>query len=132
MAEFNKGFDIEKLIEGLPPGLERVVLRVLQYHVGQDQAIRRGDLVRDVRYYLGRANERAIRATINLLRKDGFPICSTGGVDGGYWIAAAPEELDEYLNREVKARVKDLQAQLNALTRTMKELWGEGVQGRLL
>ena len=129
---FNRGFDLEAYIQSMEPGLERAVLRVLQYHAGRGNAIGRGRLLADVQSYLSKATDRGVRVVINQLRKDGFPICSTGGVDGGYWIAACPEELDEYLDRELKARVKDLQEQVNALWRTRKALWGEGVQRRLM
>lgn len=128
---FNKGFDLKIYVRGLPVGLERSVLRVLMYHVGAGQAVSRKKLVADVQMYEPEASDRGVRAMVNQLRKDGFPICSTGGVGGGYFLAACQEELDGYLEREVMARIADFQEQASALKRTRKLLWGEGTQGRL-
>ena len=131
MDKFNRGFDMDVYIQTLDPGLDRAVLRALQYHVGQGASIRRRDLVNSVKHYIPDVRDRAIRLTINRLRKDGFPICSTGGVDGGYWIAANPAELDEYITRELKSRALDLHEQIEALNSTRRAMWGDGVQVRL-
>lgn len=131
MAEFNKGFDLGMYVRGLPVGLERSVLRVLMYHVGDAQKVSRKKLLADVRLYEPEASDRGVRAMVNQLRKDGFPICSTGGAGGGYFLATCAEELDGYLEREVLARIADFQEQASALKRTRKLLWGEGTQARL-
>lgn len=114
------------VIDELPPGLEREVLRVLQGCVGREQVISRGNLLRCVRSYPGleRVHERAVRAVINKLRKDEHPICSTGGEEGGYWMAESWEELGEYLDREVRSRLGDLAEQERALVKAGEALWG--------
>lgn len=129
VAMYNLGFDMETYIRGLPVGLERAVLRALVFRVGQENAIGRNDLLALVKAHA--RNERDVRLAINQLRKDGFPICSTGGKKGGYWLAGSAKELDEYMDRELKSRIKDQQEQLNALIRTRKAMWGEGLQGQL-
>jgi len=126
---YNLGFDMETYIQNLPAGLERAVLRALVFRVGQENAISRYKLLALVKAHA--RNERDLRLVINQLRKDGFPICSTGGKRGGYWLAGSAAELDEYMDRELKSRIKDQQEQLNALTRTRKAMWGEGLQGQL-
>lgn len=126
---YNKGFDINQYIRRLSPGLERSILRILAYRVGRENSISRDDLVNQVQGLI--SNEREVRLMINILRKKGFPICSTGGKSGGYWLARSPQELADYLNNEPKARVKDLMEQITAQEDTSKILWGEGTQGRL-
>lgn len=65
-----------------------------------------------------KVDDRKLRYAINCLRKDGEPICSTGGRDGGYWIAQSPEELQEYINTEIDTRILDLAQQRRALRLT--------------
>jgi hypothetical protein len=131
-SKFNINFDLEGYIQSLDPGLERAVSRVLQHRIGRDQAINGKLLLKTVRYVNRHVNDRSIRLVINLLRKRGVPVCSTGGVDGGYWIAASAVELDEFIKHELVSRISDLQEQCNALRKTQRQLWGEGVQRRLL
>jgi hypothetical protein len=121
---WNDGTDIDALVKGLPAGAERALLRVLSFHKGREQAISRGELVEALRSHGFKLHERAIRALINQLRKDGQPICSTGGEDGGYWLAANWDELNDYLDREVHSRAMDLLEQEKALRSTGEKLWG--------
>ncbi len=118
-----------------PTGLEREVLRVLSYRQGRDKALSRSMLLECVLRGAGCAHvtDRQLRAAINQLRKDGHLICSTGGEDGGYWTPAAYDELEEYLNREVYARISDLSEQAQAMRRAAKERWDAEIteQGRM-
>ena len=130
--KFNKGFDYEGYVNTLTPGLEKSVLKVLIWYVGEKKAVSRNKLIVYVRATVPKVSDRQVRMVINKLRKQGFPICSTGGIDGGYWLAASAEELTEYLDREPLARIKDLQEQVTAMKETRRQLWGEGIQTRLL
>lgn len=121
---WNDGTDIDSLVRSLPAGAERALLRVLGFHRGRSQAISRGELVDALRNHGFKMHERAVRALINKLRKDGQPICSTGGEDGGYWLAANWDELNDYLDREVHPRAMDLLEQEKALRTTGERLWG--------
>jgi hypothetical protein len=123
--DFNKGVSLTELIDGLPPGLDRAVLRVLAFHTGRKLAISRVDLVKVIAQHGFPVHERALRACINLLRKNGQPICSTGGDDGGYWLAANWDELNEYLEREIHSRAMDLLEQEQALKASGEKLWGK-------
>ena len=124
-AEYNAGVRIDKLIDELPAGLDRALLRVLSFHTGRGLAISRGDLVSTLWTSHGmNVHERAVRAQINLMRKQGFPICSTGGEEGGYWLAAGWDELLEYLEREIHSRAMDLLEQEGALRRAAEMRWG--------
>jgi hypothetical protein len=131
MTKYNIGFDIESMVSELDPGLERAVLRKLSFHVGRDNAVSRQELTKSVHLMGYRVDERAVRLVINQLRKQGVPICATGGHQGGYWMAADWQELEEFLDREHRARIKDLSEQVTALTRAGRERWGENKQGRL-
>jgi hypothetical protein len=132
MNQFNVGVDIHKLVDEMDPGAERAVLRVLGFHIGRENAVGREALVMAVHKLGFPVHERVVRACINQLRKDGNMICSTGGFDGGYWIARDWEELNEYLDRELRSRVKDLAEQMRALEQEGNRKWGPySMQGKL-
>jgi hypothetical protein len=119
---FNMGVKLEEL----PAGLDRALLRVLSFHVGRTRAIGRQALVRELKISHGiDAHERVVRDCINQMRHQGVKICSTGGEGGGYWMAANPEELEEYLEREVHPRAMDLLEQEQALREAARMEWGE-------
>ncbi len=127
---FNMGVNVGKMVDELPAGLDRAVLRVLSYHVGREKAISRGDLVVAIAQHGFFMHERAVRAAINLLRKQGQPICITGGEDGGYWLAKDWEELNEFLEREFHSRAMDLLEQEGALKKRAEEVWGRFSPGK--
>lgn len=122
--KFNQGVNIRQMADELPAGAERALLRVLSFHTGRASAISRGELVQALKSHGFRLHERAVRSLINELRKQGQPICSTGGEDGGYWLAANWDELNDYLDREVHSRAMDLLEQEKALRTTGERLWG--------
>lgn len=107
-----------------PPGLEKSVYQVLFERQGRDSAISRHALLSLVQSMYPKTTDRQLRACINQLRKDGVMICSTGGEDGGYWLAASWDELSEYLDREVVSRLIDLAEQRSALVKAGEERWG--------
>lgn len=131
MSNYNTGFSLPELIASLPPGVDRAILRVLSFHVGRDQAIGRAMLRHEVASLGFNLHERALRAAINQLRKAGQPILSTGGEDGGYWMAAGPDEVQEFIDRELTARIADLAETKAGILAGSKERWGEALQGRL-
>lgn len=125
-------FDLNELIKSLPAGLDRAVLRVLSFHVGRPNAIARHALVEELAR-LGfnyRKDDRAVRAMINQLRKAGHLICSYGGRDGGYFLPADWNELNEYLDREVHPRAMDLLEQEKAMKAAAEGRWGRFSPGR--
>lgn len=116
--------------EDIPVGLERTVLHILNFHKGRDQAIGRGELVRTCGQMGFRVHERVVRQAINDMRKAGTPICSTGGEDGGYWLAANWEELIEYVEREIHSRAMDLLEQEKSLKQAAEQRWGRYSPGK--
>jgi hypothetical protein len=110
--------------DDLPPGLGRTVLKILGFHVGKDRAISRGALVDNVSRMGLHMHERAVRACINEMRKNGTLICSTGGEEGGYWIPKDWNELEDYIERELHSRAMDLLEQEKALRKEGEKRWG--------
>lgn len=118
-------FDLEALINDLPAGLDRAMLRVLSFHRGRNSAIGRPQLVSELARMGFQVHERQARACINQLRKSGSPICSTGGTDGGYYLASDWNELNDYIKREIEARAFDLLEQAKALRAQAEQTWGK-------
>lgn len=122
--KYNAGFKLSEVVDHMPPGLDRALLRVLSQRRGRDLAISREDLLAALRSLGFKVHERQARAAINELRKTGQMICSTGGEGGGYWLASSWEELEEYLSHEVHPRAMDLLEQEAALRRSGELAWG--------
>jgi len=121
---YNTGFDMKALIDNLPAGLDRAMLRVLSFHIGHGNVISRGRLVAELANCGFQVHEREARACINLLRKDGIAICSTGGGEGGYWLAADQDELEEFIQKEMDSRAMDLLEQARAMRAAAEKRWG--------
>ncbi len=122
---------LDQLIDDMPAGLDRAILRVLSFHQGKANAISRKQLVGDPEHpgeldRLGfHVPERMARACINELRKAGSLICSMGGEGGGYYLAESQEELIEYIEHEVDPRAMDLLEQAKALRSAAEKRWGK-------
>lgn len=121
---YNAGVSLQAMIDEMPPGLGRAILRILSVRVGQANAISRPDLLLALKSLGFDVDERPARARINLLRKAGHPICSTGGSKGGYWWAANWVELRSFLDDEVLPRAYDLLEQERALRKYGEQTWG--------
>ncbi len=126
---FNRGFDLDEMIDNLPAGLERAILRVLEFHQGRINYISGDDLVTQVRLMgFPSIENREVRACISQLRESGVPgteICSTGGIEGGYWMAADHEEAEEFVQREFDSRAKALHKQASAIRAAAEKHWGK-------
>ncbi len=109
-------------------GLEQAIKRILERHVGRNEAIRRKSLLRLLANASYQVTDRVMRAQINQLRKDGVLICSAGGENGGYWLAESPEELEEFIEHELHPRAMDFLEQEKALKLEAARRWGEGKQ----
>src|SRR4030042_6553315 len=89
---FNRGFDLGKIISEMPAGLERVILRNLNFHKGRENAISRIQLLKELKAVGFTIDDRKMRACIKKMRKSEKPgtwICSTGGGNGGYRVGVA-------------------------------------------
>lgn len=79
------------------------ILEELTKHVGRTRALGMGELYRIVfgKGWANRINDtRDLRILIRELRRKGQPICSTSGRQGGgYYLASAGSELNDYCTR---------------------------------
>lgn len=113
-----------EFIDKLPSGVDRALLRILYFHIGRDRAVSRLQLLSSVRDLGFKIDDRHLRFQINQLRKSGILICSTGGKNGGYWIASSRDEIDDFLNQEIRARIADLSEQDRAMTTSAHKSFG--------
>ncbi len=105
--------------------LEKSVMLILAFHVGRKNAISgsrllfelqcQGFSIRETRYF---------RDAINDLRKQGFPIGSTGGKRGGYWLCEGWEELNKVLQVQFHDFAMDLLEQESAMRKGAARMWG--------
>lgn len=124
---------LESIIDRFPEGLDQTVIRILMRHQGRENKITRKDLLRAINVSgFPKVDDRSLRALINVLRKSGEMICSAGGTNGGYWLAADYAELDEFIQRELHPRAMDLLEQEKALTTSGRERWGSNLQPRMM
>ena len=106
---------MKNYIQARNEGLNESVLHAIQKRVEAENTISRDNLVSLINGCYVAAGERAIRQAINDLRHEGYPICSTGGTDGGYWWAKDANELYEFIHREIEPRMADLSEQRKAM-----------------
>lgn len=119
----------ETEILDMPPGLERAVLRTLDFYHGLDHAIEKPTLLLELRK-LGFGQtvkpdtfERQVRRQIVLLRKKGYLICASSG-EGGYFIASNRAEYDEFAQNEYRAKIIDMSDTLRAMDEGARRLYG--------
>lgn len=92
-------------IDELPAGLDRWLLRTLDHQWGAANAIGRFALLESLRRYHGiNVNERALRQRIAELREHGWPICSKGGIDGGYYMGDEDDVKDHARREDFRAK----------------------------
>jgi len=105
--------------------LEKAVLLILSFHVGRKKAIKgtrmlfelnaQGFDLKETRYF---------REVINNLRKQGWPIGSTGGIKGGYWMCESWAELEPFLKVQFHDFAMDLLEQEKAMRNGAARYWG--------
>lgn len=123
--------DYRDLVEDMPVGLDRALLRVMDFHHGKHAAIGRGELVRQVANCGFKVHERAMREAIKQLRRQGVLICSVPGEDGGYYLAANAQEFYEFARMEFEGKIADMSQTLTAMRAAAAREFGEGVQRTL-
>ncbi len=86
-------------------------LRILVNHIGEANAISMPELYKAVfeKEYTNKISDtRPIRYVIRSLRAEGLPICSTMSGTGGYYLASAGSELQEFVRRMEKRAIRSL------------------------
>lgn len=127
---YNLGVDFDQ-VYGRDVPVRYAVLRALHGRVGHDKRITREALVSKVAFYwyfLGNPvdppGDRKIRNTVRELRREGALILSTGGTEGGYWLAETPEEVQAFVKKELWSRAIDLFTTAAAMTRASVKVFG--------
>ena len=124
---------IREIIEQMDAGLDRAVLSCLEKRVGEKMAVQKPDLLFDLnRMGFGsrlshETFERQVRRVIVEMRNQGQLICSSSG-GGGYYLAANMTEFDEFIEREYRGRIKELQGTVDIMTKAAMDRWGSGIQ----
>ena len=132
----NAGYSVTERLALMEPGLDRAILRILEFHVGRDNAIstrefRKALADHGFTNYQGGKDFRPVRISMAEIRKGGVIICSTGGKNGGYYLPANRDEAEEYLQVEVYARAMDFLTQLKAMRETVDKTWPDNGQPKL-
>ncbi len=109
--------------------LKAQMLMVLSKHIGKSNPIRMADLYKEVFKKEPKDNiqtTRIIRTLITELRKEGVPVCSSMKSSlGGYYLANAGSELDDYLNRLRNRALRALVVEANLRKMTLPQLIGQ-------
>lgn len=122
-----------QLIRHMPPGLDRGILAVLQFHNGKHQAIGREPLVMDLLLAHGfDVHERLVREMIKNLRRQGHLICSAAGEDGGYYMATSWQEYVEFKCHEFLPKIADMSETVSAMDKAANARFGSSHQYSLL
>lgn len=113
----------DKLIDGLPAGAERAVARIISYHIGLENAIKKDELIEECkRVGIHFSDERQARAVIVSLRKMGYLICSSSG-NSGYFIAQSLSEYQEFRTREYIKKIKDMAETTRAMDTASQQIF---------
>lgn len=118
----------DQIIKDMPPGLDRAVLRVLSSRRGRVNAIKRDDIIKEVKRLNVHPHERQVREVIKQLRLDGHVICSAASGDGGYYMAATLFEFQEFAEREFWAKITDMRETVQIMESAAAEQFGSVVQ----
>ena len=79
---------------------------------------------------LGADPTRELRDIMHQLRLKGFPICASNDAFAGYFLAETPDELWDYIQREID-RLREQAKPIAALKRVYRQWVNEQVQRRL-
>ena len=96
--------DYELEMNGIKVWHIRAVRAALDFHVGNDNAISRKKLLKKI----PGLNDRQMRIAVYQLRNDGCLICSRGGPGGGYWMAEKLDDVQSFINTELRSRAYDM------------------------
>lgn len=121
----------EEIIDSIPPGLERAILRTLSFHQGKGNAIGRMEMVEAAARMGMRVHERQLRECIKQLRRQGHLIGSLAGEAGGYYLIATQKEYQEFKRTEFLAKIADMSETLSAMDRAAQAQFGNAIQGTL-
>lgn len=79
-----------------------------------------------------RINDRAFRRCVQLLRLDGYPVISTSEQGSEYRRARSQRELEDFVERELISRARDIEEQVRALRDSAPRHFGQAEQLALI
>jgi hypothetical protein len=100
----------------LPPDLNHAIMTILTFHTSSRNPISPVHLCAALKGFKVSDNQDQDR--IKHLRRSGHLIGSTSGDDAGYYLITTPKDLEEYLNREYLAKMKDMLAIVEELIKS--------------
>jgi hypothetical protein len=104
------------------------MLVILSKHIGKNNPIRMADLYKEMFGKEPKDNiqtTRIIRTSVESLRREGVPVCSSMHKNnGGYYLANTGSELEDYLNRLRKRAIKALSMDARLRKMTLRQLLG--------
>ena len=104
---------------------ERKILNTVEGHA-KKKPLSRFELVNKVnRLLLGSISERRTRNAIREMRKKGVLILSTGGNNGGYYMAKSLDEYYEFRDHEFKSKALDMLETVSAMDASAAEQFGK-------
>lgn len=111
----------------LIPGLEKHVRLILEYHIGQENAIERGELLDQARrnIMLIHASDRQVRLAIESLRGQGMLVCNLLTGDG-YYLARTMDEYQEF-RRKYASYAVTIFERVRSMDAAAEKLWGYSV-----
>ena len=114
MTKHNKFY--QKLVEGMPPGIDKDVMQILSQHIGGQNRISRRMLVATIFPNPGKGwstLDRKVRLAIEALQLAGYPVLSDSG-QGGYYLADSRGEIETYI-RELESRADKIKDKVRSL-----------------
>ena len=99
---------------------DRILLILESNHIGRQRAIKAKDLARKVG-----EPERAVRAAISEMRKDGRLILSAVQRPYGYFMASNHDEWREFRNGNLRPRALDILETDRAMNKAAQERWSD-------
>ena len=98
--------------------LRGAVMRILEGHRGQANAIRGSQLASELR----QPDDRKVRLVIRELIKEGMPIASSVSEPYGFFIVETQDEAVRYI-QGIKSRISEDQARLNDFEKAAAAYW---------
>ena len=111
------------ILNSLQHGIIRAVGRIIELRVGRKLAISKLELIEELSRLGFQADDRKARACVHELRQMGIPILSSSG-HRGFWYPESRDEIDHFLNSELRPRAKDLFASISALEKAASRDYG--------
>ncbi|MFC1936710.1 hypothetical protein ACFLYP_03490 [Chloroflexota bacterium] len=109
-------------VDLMPVGLKRTVARSLEQRQGEENAIRKEQIIslcKQMGFSQEKNLSRKVRVAIHELRREGWLICSSSS-GAGYWLAANHHEAQTFIN-EMRSRAADISQTIRALERASGE-----------